>query len=168
MVSLVKVATVITLVCVQAACAWGPTKGNRYLDRHPGGGFHTGLDLYGSVGTEVLAARNGRVVWSQAQDGAVAPRLTIDYEQGGVEYQTQYYHIGDPLVKQGDLVKQGQTVARLALTGERGPYDRRTIGIPHLHLEFFVNGARKDPETIKWACPTKEQPRVEWLWPVGC
>ena len=168
MVSSAKWITVMILISSQVACAWGPSKGNRYLDRHPGGGFHTGLDLMGSVGTPVLAARDGRVAWAQAQDGAVAPRLTIDYVLGGVEYQTQYYHIGDPLVKQGDLVKQGQTVARLALTGHRGPYDPRTIGIPHLHLEFFVNGARKDPEIIKWACPTKEQPQVEWIWPVGC
>jgi len=166
--SLVKVSLVLTLACIQAACAWGPTKGKRYMDRYPTGGYHIGLDLYGSVGTEVVAARDGQVVWAQPQDGAVAPRLTIDYEWNGKEYQTQYYHIADPLVKKGDFVKQGQVVARLALTGERGPFDRRTIEIPHLHLDFYVDGARKDPEIVKWECPSKERPRVEWFWPVGC
>jgi murein DD-endopeptidase MepM/ murein hydrolase activator NlpD len=163
-----KIIYSVAIIGLLASCAFGPSKGMGYLDRYPTGGFHTGLDLWGSVGTEVLAAKDGKVTWAQVQDGAIAPRLTIDYEWEGKEYQTQYYHIADPLVKKGDFVKQGQVVARLALTGERGPNDPRTIGIPHLHLELFVNGARKNPEIIKWECPSKERPKVEWIWPVGC
>lgn len=156
------VATLLT------ACAQQPRIEFGYLDRHPAGGFHTGIDLSGSIGQGVYAARAGRVIWAQHNDGAVAARILIEHEWQGLVYTTNYYHIADPLVSTGDLVEQGQLIARLALTGFMGPNDARTIWWPHLHLEVTVDGLRRDPErAVVWRCPDPNT-KVAWTWPIGC
>lgn len=150
-------------------CASGPHIEQAYLARYATGGLHTGIDLSGYVGQEVRAPRAGRVAYAQPNEGSIAARITIDHVYQGQDYQTQYYHLADPLVHTGQWVKQGDVIARLALTGARGPYDSRIIGRPHLHLELYRDSRRGDPERmVPWACPTKDRPEVEWRWPVGC
>lgn len=162
-----KIACALALLLT--GCATGPRVLTSYMEPYRTGGYHIGVDLEEPVGTPVRAARDGRVVWAQTNDGVVAARITIDHEYKGRDYQTQYYHIADPLVKQGQYVKQGDVIARLALTGVRGPNDSRDIDRAHLHLELYVDSIRKDPErAVKWSCITKDKPNVEWLWPVGC
>lgn len=158
----------VLLTIASSGCS-GPAITQKYLDRYATGGLHTGTDIAGSVGTDVRAPAAGKVAYAQKNEGNNAARITIDHIYQGVEYQTQYYHLADPLVSTGDVVKQGQVIARLALTGERGPNDPRVIGIPHLHLEVYKTGRRGDPEKlVPWACPSKERPQVDWLWPIGC
>jgi murein DD-endopeptidase MepM/ murein hydrolase activator NlpD len=147
----------------------GPIITQKYLDPYATGGFHIGVDIAGSVGTAVRAPAPGKVAYAHKNDGIIAARIIIDHTYQGVEYQTLYYHLADPLVNSGDLVQQGQIIARLDLTGVRGPFDHRVIGIPHLHLEVYKDGRRGDPEKLlPWACPSKDRPQVDWLWPVGC
>jgi murein DD-endopeptidase MepM/ murein hydrolase activator NlpD len=149
------------------ACA-GPRVEWGYLAPYTHGGYHSGIDIAGGVGTPVLAPHAGRVVWAEP-NGAVAARITLEHEWQGSYYTTYYYHISDPLVRTGDHVAQGQLLARLALTGVRGPNDPRTIGLPHLHFEATRDGRRNDPQLLMpLQCPTKDQPKVAWLWPVGC
>ena len=139
-----------------------------YLARYPNGSLHPGVDLRGRSGEPVRAPRAGRVAWAQPNQEGVAARITIDHEWQGEVYQTQYYHISDPLVRTGQWVTQGQIIAELALTGERGPADPRRITHYHLHLEVYRDSRRGDPERlIPWSCPVKGQ-KVEWSWPVGC
>ena len=47
--------------------------------------------------------------------------------------------IGSQTVKAGDTVSQGQIIGRVGTSGSSSGY--------HLHLEFQVNGVRKDAES---------------------
>lgn len=148
--------------CASPNVEWG------YLAAYPDGGYHPGIDITGNVGTPVRAPHAGRVLWAEP-NGAVAARITIEHEWQGRYYTTYYYHISDPLVRTGDLVAQGQVIAHLALTGERGPKDPRTIARPHLHFEATRDGRRDDPQRLlPLQCPNRDRPKVDWEWPVGC
>jgi murein DD-endopeptidase MepM/ murein hydrolase activator NlpD len=61
----------------------------------------------------------------------------IDHADGT---QTLYAHLSERSVKVGDTVKLGQ---RIGKSGDSGNVDG-----PHLHFEFRINGAHKDPLTI--------------------
>jgi len=166
---MIKTLIISVLLLITSSGCSGPTIAKKYLVPYARGGLHAGIDIAGSVGTEVKAPAAGKVAHAQKNEGNTAARITIDHIYQGVEYQTQYHQLADPLVSTGDLVKQGQVIARLALTGPREPNDPRVIGIPSLHLEVYKNGRRGDPEKLlPWACPSKERPQVDWLWPIGC
>lgn len=60
----------------------------------------------------------------------------MEYEvQGG--YTIKYAHCNEILVKEGDLVEQGQIIATVGNTG-------LSTG-PHLHYSIFRNGLSIDP-----------------------
>jgi murein DD-endopeptidase MepM/ murein hydrolase activator NlpD len=67
---------------------------------------HRGVDLLGAVGTEVVAARAGRVVFA----GTVAGRGVVVVSHG--ELRTTYLPV-QPLVPVGTQVEAGQTIGRL-------------------------------------------------------
>jgi murein DD-endopeptidase MepM/ murein hydrolase activator NlpD len=165
---MLKTLVVVVALGLGLSGCTGPNVYNKYLQPYASGGLHTGIDIDGHVGQAVIAPRAGRVVWSQPNDGSVGARVTLEHTQGATTVQTQYYHLADPVVSTGDRVTQGQIIARLALTGTRGPYDLRTIERPHLHLEVSVDGRKQDPESLNFQCKTKDRPEVEWQWPVGC
>ena len=95
--------------------------------------LHTGLDFAAPVGTPIRAAAGGRVIEAQ-HDGAYGLALKIDHGQGLV---TRYAHSSEILVRPGELVRRGQTVARVGSTG-------RSTG-PHLHFEVLLEGVQQDP-----------------------
>jgi murein DD-endopeptidase MepM/ murein hydrolase activator NlpD len=95
--------------------------------------LHTGLDFPADVGTPIVAAAGG-VVRSVESHPAYGQMLEIDHGNGLV---TRYAHTSAILVKPGDFVKRGQTVAKVGTTG-------RSTG-PHLHFEVMVDGVMQDP-----------------------
>jgi murein DD-endopeptidase MepM/ murein hydrolase activator NlpD len=95
--------------------------------------LHTGLDFPADVGTPIVAAAGG-VVRTVESHPAYGQMLEIDHGNGLV---TRYAHTSAILVKPGDFVKRGQTVARVGTTG-------RSTG-PHLHFEVMVDGVMQDP-----------------------
>ena len=162
----ISITTLLITLCL-TACA-GPRVEWGYLEPMPGGGWHTGIDIAGNVGTPVRAPHAGRVIWAEP-NGAVAAKITLEHEWQGRYYTTYYYHISDPMVRTGDRVVQGQQIAELALTGGRGRNDSRTISRPLLHFAATRDSRRDDPQKIlPLQCPTKQQAKVDWLWPVGC
>jgi murein DD-endopeptidase MepM/ murein hydrolase activator NlpD len=162
----ISIATLL-ITAALTACA-GPRVEWGFFEPYPHGGYHPGIDISGNVGTPVRAPHAGRVIWAEP-NGVVAAKITLEHEWQGRYYTTYYYHISDPLVRTGDRVVQGQLLAELALTGERGRNDPRTIGRPHLHFEATRDGRRDDPQKLlPLQCPTKEKPKVDWQWPVGC
>lgn len=95
--------------------------------------LHTGLDFPAETGTPILAAAGG-VVMTVDSHAAYGNVLEIDHGNGLV---TRYAHASKILVKPGDLVRRGQTVAQVGNTG-------RSTG-PHLHFEVLVEGVPQDP-----------------------
>lgn len=95
--------------------------------------LHTGLDFPADVGTPIVAAAGG-VVRTVEVHSAYGNMLEIDHGNGLV---TRYAHTSAILVKSGDFVKRGQTVAKVGTTG-------RSTG-PHLHFEVMLDGVMQDP-----------------------
>jgi murein DD-endopeptidase MepM/ murein hydrolase activator NlpD len=94
---------------------------------------HTGVDLRAPMGTEVLAANNGRVVL--VGDFFFSGKSVV-LDHGGGLY-TLYFHFSDFKVSQGALVRRGDVLGLSGMTG-------RVTG-PHLHWSARLNGARVDP-----------------------
>jgi murein DD-endopeptidase MepM/ murein hydrolase activator NlpD len=98
--------------------------------------YHTGLDLYGSSSTPVLAPARGRVAFSDF----LTVRGNVTYIDHGWGVYTGYLHQSESLVQPGDMVELGQTIGFVGGTG-------RVTG-PHLHWEVWVGGVPVDP--IEW------------------
>lgn len=96
--------------------------------------FHEGVDFMSEVGTPVMAAASGVVVYS-ANHPQYGNMVEIDHGNG---LTSRYAHASALLVKVGDAVLKGQ---RIALVGSTG----RSTG-PHLHFEVRQNGAPLNPE----------------------
>ncbi len=97
------------------------------------GALHMGLDFPADVGTPIVAAAGGVVINTEVH-AAYGNMVDIDHGSGLV---TRYAHTSKLLVKNGDLVKRGQSVALVGNTG-------RSTG-PHLHFEVLVDGVPQNP-----------------------
>jgi len=96
-------------------------------------GFHEGIDFAGSAGAKVVAVAAGVVIWSGRRKG-YGNVVEIDHGQGLI---TRYAHNRKNLVKVGDAVGRGQTIALLGSTGY-------STG-PHVHFEVLENGRPVNP-----------------------
>jgi murein DD-endopeptidase MepM/ murein hydrolase activator NlpD len=94
---------------------------------------HKGTDFAVPVGTPVKAPQAG-TIQSAGTNGGHAGTFVI-LNAGGTTHK--FFHLSKLLVKTGDTVKQGQTVA---LSGNTG----NSTG-PHLHWEKHVAGLPIDP-----------------------
>jgi murein DD-endopeptidase MepM/ murein hydrolase activator NlpD len=97
---------------------------------------HNGIDYFAPRGTPVYAAGDGTVTRS-AYSAANGNHVFIKHA-GSIE--TKYLHFTKRLVKQGQRVRQGQTIGTVGSTG-------LATG-PHLHYEFLVNGVHRNPRTV--------------------
>jgi murein DD-endopeptidase MepM/ murein hydrolase activator NlpD len=95
--------------------------------------FHAGVDFASKRGTPVVATADGVVVFSGWQSGY--GRLVEIRHMDGLK--TRYAHNQKNLVKEGDMVKKGQAIAKLGSTG-------RSTG-PHVHFEVRKNGKAVNP-----------------------
>ncbi len=94
---------------------------------------HEGIDFAVNVGTQVKAARAGRVVYSQWANG-YGYTVVIEHQKG---IRTLYAHNSKLLVRGGQWVEQGQVIS---LSGNTG----NSTG-PHLHFEIQINGQPVNP-----------------------
>ena len=85
--------------------------------------LHDGIDIAAKKGAKVSAARAGEVVFSQ-RHGTYGNLILLKHDNG---LTTVYAHNAINLVKKGQRVRRGQTIARVGATG-------RATG-PHLHFE---------------------------------
>ncbi len=95
--------------------------------------FHRGLDFAGKPGADVIAVASGVVSRSEKVDG-YGNVVEIKHANG---YSTLYAHNKENLVKVGDVVSKGQTIALLGSTG-------RSSG-PHVHFEVHRDGKHHNP-----------------------
>ena len=86
---------------------------------------HNGVDLGASVGEPILAAADGQVIISRmGWNGGYGNYVVIQHDNGT---QTVYGHASKLIATEGQMVKQGQTIALVGSTG-------MSTG-PHLHVE---------------------------------
>lgn len=97
-----------------------------YGDRN--GRFHRGIDLAAGQGTEIKAAKQGKITYA-GYHPSWGNYVTILHPDG---LTTLYAHCSQNLAKIGQKVDQGQTIALMGSTGN-------STG-PHLHFE--VNGSQ--------------------------
>ena len=98
-----------------------------------GATFHDGIDISAQEGTPIKAIGKGEVIYSDQLRGY--GNLLILRHSGGLV--SVYAHNQVNLVAAGDLVAQGEVIAKVGSTG-------RVTG-PHLHLEIRKNNVAQDP-----------------------
>jgi len=96
--------------------------------------FHYGVDFSASIGTEVYATGNGKVIDVSNSSRGYGNTILIDH---GYSYQTQYSHLSRFAVKPGHEVKRGQVIGYVGNTGKSSA--------PHLHYEVHKNGTPVNP-----------------------
>ncbi len=103
-----------------------------------GGQKNDGIDIQATTGEPVKAADGGTVIYA-GSDVAHLGNLLLVQHQGG--YITAYGNNEALLVKKGDTVKKGQTIAKAGNSGGASS--------PRLHFEVRRGGSRTvDPMTV--------------------
>ncbi|ACK68755.1 Peptidase M23 [Gloeothece citriformis PCC 7424] len=102
--------------------------------------FHSGVDLLAPVGTAVLAAASGTVVYVGQEEGY---GFMVIINHGDVR-QTRYAHLSRVTAKIGQPVNTGDVIGAVGTTGQPD------LDVPHLHFEvrykFPVGWVAQDPE----------------------
>ena len=94
---------------------------------------HKGTDFAAAIGTPIMATANGTVTESRYKGGN-GNYVKIRHNS---TYSTQYLHMSKRKVRVGDVVKQGEVIGLIGMTGN-------TAG-PHVCYRFWKNGAQVDP-----------------------
>jgi murein DD-endopeptidase MepM/ murein hydrolase activator NlpD len=97
---------------------------------------HLGFDLAVSQHTPVVAANDGKVVWA-APLGIYGNCIVVDHGYG---LQSIYGHLSEFAIKEGDMVKRGQTMGKTGSTG--------LAGGDHLHFSMQIDGVQVNP--VEW------------------
>lgn len=95
--------------------------------------MHAGLDFRGPIGTPILAAAPGKVVFVGQRSG-YGNVVEVDHGQGIL---TRYAHLSGFTTKVGSKVAAGEQIAKMGSTG-------RSTG-SHLHFEVRLNGVPVNP-----------------------
>ncbi len=95
--------------------------------------FHSGIDIAGAVGTDVIATARGKVKFV-GRKGPLGKTVIIDHGYG---VRTHYGHSQENLVKRGEKVDRGQVIAKLGNSG-------CSTG-PHVHYTVEVKGKAVNP-----------------------
>jgi murein DD-endopeptidase MepM/ murein hydrolase activator NlpD len=140
----------------------GANEQNAPLARYRYGGMfygmaHTGIDIPSPVGTPILAAGSGTVIWAgyglyflrqEYQDPyGIAVAIKHDFGYQGKSLYTVYGHLSETYVWRGQHIEGGDIIGLIGLTG-------KTSG-PHLHFEVRIGDNKvfgsRNPEL--WISP---------------
>lgn len=95
--------------------------------------FHTGVDLKATMGTDIVAAESGTVIFA-GNKGGYGKCVIINHGNG---LSTLYAHNSQIVVKVGQQVQRGQVISKAGTTGY-------STGV-HLHFEVRINGKHTNP-----------------------
>ncbi|MGB3621854.1 MAG: M23 family metallopeptidase, partial [Ketobacter sp.] len=98
---------------------------------------HFGVDIAAAEGTEIRAPADGVVTLAHPDMFFSGATMVIDHGRG---ISTSYLHMSKMLVKDGDSVKQGQTIGLVGATG-------RATG-PHLCWRLNWYQTKLDPQLV--------------------
>ncbi|MDQ8728823.1 peptidoglycan DD-metalloendopeptidase family protein [Bradyrhizobium sp. LHD-71] len=93
-----------------------------------------GINLAVPEGTPVKAAEDGVVTYSGNELKGYGNLVLVRHSNG---YVTAYAHASELMVKRGDTIKRGQTIAKAGQTGE--------VSSPQLHFEIRQGATPVDP-----------------------
>ncbi len=94
---------------------------------------HTGIDIPGKEGEIIIAAADGKVVFSEFDEG-YGKTIIIDH---GNDLATVYAHCSELLVKENEEITSGTAIGKIGMTGA-------STG-PHLHFEVRKDGEAVEP-----------------------
>jgi len=102
-------------------------------------GYHSGVDFASPMSYPIKAPAAGKVTLARyfSKWNSNGNTLFLDH---GMGVTSVYIHLSKLSVKEGDMVKQGQTIAYIGSTG-------RSTG-PHLHWGVYLNG--KNTDGLSW------------------
>lgn len=95
--------------------------------------YHRGVDIGVGYGTPIMATRDGTVTYA-GWNGGYGYMVEVDHG-GGV--RSRYAHCSSIVVRVGQRVSQGETIAKVGSTGV-------STG-NHLHFEIRINGSAVNP-----------------------
>lgn len=106
------------------------------------GSYHSGMDIAtGASGTPFVAPADGVVILAARSPFTLEGRLLmIDH---GMGLKSAFLHSSKLVVKVGDVVRQGQYIGNIGMTG-------RATG-PHLHWSVRWHDSRLDPSLLAGA-----------------
>jgi murein DD-endopeptidase MepM/ murein hydrolase activator NlpD len=99
-----------------------------------GGTHNDGINIAAPLGTNVVAADAGTVAYAGNELRGFGNLVLVKHADG---WMTAYAHNSVLLVKRGDKVRRGQTIARVGATG--------AVGEPQLHFEIRHGARALDP-----------------------
>jgi hypothetical protein len=118
------------------------------VNTRPRDTIHQGIDIIGPQHQPIIAIADGKVLETTIED-CWGGTLVIDHGKSHDEKNliTIYGHVGDFLVKENDIVKRGQVIARLP---KEVKY-RCMARVRHLHLQIGQRYCQKE-EKDNWGC----------------
>lgn len=102
---------------------------------------HNGTDFAIPIGSLVCTAAPGRVVAILSEFNRGGLKIFVDH---GLGLMTCYAHLAKSLVKVGDNLNRGQTIAISGYSGLDG-FVTFPFGMPHVHFNVWLNGQPIDP-----------------------
>ncbi len=95
---------------------------------------HLGIDFAATLHEPVFSTAAGKVIKVSSEED-LGKVVEIDHGGGLV---TRYGHLSSYYVRKGNLVRKGETIGSVGMTG-------KTTG-PHLHYEILLNSKSVNPE----------------------
>ncbi len=108
------------------------------------GVMHEGIDIAAPVGTPVMAAATGRVIFA----GRMRGYGNMVILQHTSHYVTVYAHDSSNVVSEGQIIKRGQLIGYVGRTG-------RTSGA-NLHFEVRYNNVARNPLAYLSTAPVRD------------
>lgn len=130
------------VIAITYPTAQGTTYRDDYDSARGGTRTHRAIDLMGTMGEKVYAAKAGVIVWMPGQDPADKhPSAGYGMQIRGTDGRVYaYYHLGDdsggPSGALAEGLRTGDTVTRGQHLGYLGDSGNAAGGTPHLHFEI--------------------------------
>jgi murein DD-endopeptidase MepM/ murein hydrolase activator NlpD len=101
-------------------------------------GVHNdGVNIAARAGTDVRAAARGTVAFVGREIKSFGTLILVKHDGGII---TAYAHLGEVMVKEGDVIDVGQKIATVGQTGK--------VDSPQLHFEIRRSRKPIDPRTL--------------------